>query len=215
MVRRVGGHPHRKRDSREIEIINTWLQVGDRIRCAIQFSHGGRRRLGRPIQVRSGSKEEIEEIRRPLRDPPLANHPMSHRPMWMSNFTKPSSRIFKRRDGQASSFTTLARFMTSWTLSGFLAGAREIYSIIQHDYTPTVTKVAKSLRIRKLIFVDFSLDVLNLLLMRYLRRPSHLDRHASTMRGVNAELVPAQKKPLHLRGERLHSPCRHMTCVHL
>ena len=30
------------------------------------------------------------------------DHPMSHRPPWMSNFTKPSSRIFKRRDWHAS-----------------------------------------------------------------------------------------------------------------
>jgi hypothetical protein len=41
------------------------------------------------------------------------DHPMSHRPLWISNFTKPSSRIFNKRDWQASSFTTLARFMTS------------------------------------------------------------------------------------------------------
>ena len=30
------------------------------------------------------------------------DHPMSHRPPWMSNFTKPSSRIFKRRVWHAS-----------------------------------------------------------------------------------------------------------------
>jgi hypothetical protein len=47
------------------------------------------------------------------RSPQLANHPMSHRPLWISNFTKPSSRIFNSRDWQVSSFTTLARFMTS------------------------------------------------------------------------------------------------------
>jgi hypothetical protein len=41
------------------------------------------------------------------------NHAMIHRPLWMSNFTKFSSRIFNKRDWQASSFTTLARFMTS------------------------------------------------------------------------------------------------------
>lgn len=38
--------------------------------------------------------------------------------------------------------------------------AQDIFSIIQHDYTPTVTKVAKSLRIRKLIFRNYSLDIL-------------------------------------------------------
>jgi hypothetical protein len=38
--------------------------------------------------------------------------------------------------------------------------AQDIFSIIQHDYTPTVTKVAKSLRIRKLIFRNDSLDIL-------------------------------------------------------
>src|SRR5216684_6152598 len=53
---------------------------------------------------------------------------MSHRPLWISNFTKPSSRIFSRRDWQASSFTTLARFMTSWTLSGFSRSALRIFS---------------------------------------------------------------------------------------
>jgi hypothetical protein len=39
--------------------------------------------------------------------------PMSHRPVWISNLTKPSSRIFKRRAWQASAFATLARFMIS------------------------------------------------------------------------------------------------------
>jgi hypothetical protein len=38
--------------------------------------------------------------------------------------------------------------------------AQDIFSIIQHDYTPTVTKAAKSLRIRKLIFRNDSLDIL-------------------------------------------------------
>ena len=42
------------------------------------------------------------------------NHAMIHRPLCMSNFTKPSSRIFNRRDWQASSLTTLARFMTNF-----------------------------------------------------------------------------------------------------
>ena len=42
--------------------------------------------------------------------------------------TKPSSRIFNRRDWQVSSFTTLARFMTSYTLSGFSRSALRIFS---------------------------------------------------------------------------------------
>src|SRR3982074_1147680 len=64
MVRRVRGHLCQKCDSREIEIITTWLEVGDRICCAIQFSHDGRRRLGRLTRVPSGSKDEVEESRR-------------------------------------------------------------------------------------------------------------------------------------------------------
>ena len=56
---------------------------------------------------------------RSLRDCPMLRrdrsegHLMSHRPLWISNFTDPSSRIFKRSDWQASSFAILARFMTS------------------------------------------------------------------------------------------------------
>jgi hypothetical protein len=37
---------------------------------------------------------------------------------------------------------------------------QDIFSIIQHDQTPTATNRAKSLRIRKLIFRNYSLDVL-------------------------------------------------------
>jgi hypothetical protein len=37
--------------------------------------------------------------------------------------------------------------------------AQDIFSIIQHDQTPTVTKRAKSLRIRKLIFRNYSLNI--------------------------------------------------------
>jgi phenylpropionate dioxygenase-like ring-hydroxylating dioxygenase large terminal subunit len=58
----------------------------------------------------------------------FTNYPMSHCPLWISNFTKPSSRIFNRRDWQASSFTTLARFMTSYSLSGFSRSALRIFS---------------------------------------------------------------------------------------
>jgi hypothetical protein len=39
----------------------------------------------------------------------FANHPMSHRPGWISNFTKPSSRILNRKAWQASSFTNDCR----------------------------------------------------------------------------------------------------------
>jgi hypothetical protein len=38
--------------------------------------------------------------------------------------------------------------------------AQDILSIIQHDWSPTVTKRAKSLRIRKLIFRNYSLNIL-------------------------------------------------------
>lgn len=38
--------------------------------------------------------------------------------------------------------------------------AQDILSIIQHDWTPTVTKRAKSLRIRKLIFRYYSLNII-------------------------------------------------------
>src|ERR1700730_10824477 len=65
MVRRVGGHLRRKGDSREIEIVTTWLQVGDRIRGAIQFCHDSGPRLDGPTQVHGGSEEEVKESRRP------------------------------------------------------------------------------------------------------------------------------------------------------
>jgi hypothetical protein len=38
--------------------------------------------------------------------------------------------------------------------------AQDIFSIIQHDWTPSVIKRAKSLGIRKLIFRDYSLNIL-------------------------------------------------------
>src|ERR1700722_11104862 len=63
MVQRVGRHLRRKCDACEIEIIAARLWVGDRIRCAIQFFHGGRCHLGWLTEVRSGSKEEVEESR--------------------------------------------------------------------------------------------------------------------------------------------------------
>src|SRR6266436_4848765 len=46
----------------------------------------------------------------------------------ISNFTAPSSRIFNRRDWQASSFTTLARLMISRTVSAFSRSALRIFS---------------------------------------------------------------------------------------
>jgi hypothetical protein len=53
---------------------------------------------------------------------------MNHRPLWISNFTEPSSRIFNRSDWQDSSFVTLARLMISKTLSGFSRSALRIFS---------------------------------------------------------------------------------------
>ena len=38
--------------------------------------------------------------------------------------------------------------------------AQDIFSIIQHDQIPIVTKRAKSLRIRKLIFRNYPLNIL-------------------------------------------------------
>ena len=38
--------------------------------------------------------------------------------------------------------------------------AQDIFSIIQHDWTPKVGKLAKSLRIRKLVFRNNSLNIL-------------------------------------------------------
>ena len=38
--------------------------------------------------------------------------------------------------------------------------AQDIFSIIRHEQTPTVTKSAKSMRIRKLIFRNYSFDIL-------------------------------------------------------
>src|ERR1700676_2626491 len=53
---------------------------------------------------------------------------MNHRPLWISNFTEPSSRIFNRSDWQDSSWVTLARLMISKTLSGFSRSALRIFS---------------------------------------------------------------------------------------
>jgi hypothetical protein len=56
------------------------------------------------------------------------SYPMNHRPLWISNFTEPSSRILNRSDWQDSSFETLARLMISKTLSGFSRRALRIFS---------------------------------------------------------------------------------------
>jgi hypothetical protein len=45
--------------------------------------------------------------------PGFAGYPMNHLPLWISNFTEPSSRIVNRSDWQDSSFMTLARLMIS------------------------------------------------------------------------------------------------------
>src|SRR5215472_2484950 len=103
---------------------------------------------------------------------------MSHRPLWISNFTKPSSRIFNRRDWQVSSFTTLARFMISYTLSGFSRSALRIFSrsFSTTRLLPSSSR-AKSLRIRKLIFRNDSLDILRLALDTVSKTSICLDGH--------------------------------------
>jgi hypothetical protein len=53
---------------------------------------------------------------------------MNHRPLWISNFIEPSSRILNSRDWQDSSFEILARLMISKTLSGFSRSALRIFS---------------------------------------------------------------------------------------
>jgi hypothetical protein len=55
-------------------------------------------------------------------------HTMDHCPLWISNFTTPSSRIFNSRAWQASSLTMLARFFISKALSGFSRSALRICS---------------------------------------------------------------------------------------
>ena len=55
--------------------------------------------------------------------------------------------------------------------------AQDIFSIIQHVWTPTVTKRAKSLRIRKLIFRNDSLDILRLALDAVSKASICLDGH--------------------------------------
>jgi hypothetical protein len=55
---------------------------------------------------------------------------------------------------------------------------QDILSIIQHDQTPTVTNRAKSLRIPKLIFRNYSLDVLRLALDAVSKASIRLDGHA-------------------------------------
>jgi hypothetical protein len=54
---------------------------------------------------------------------------------------------------------------------------QDIFSIIQHDLAPTVIKRAKSLRIRKLIFRNDSLDFLRLALDAVSKTSICLDGH--------------------------------------
>ena len=54
---------------------------------------------------------------------------------------------------------------------------QDIFSIIQHDLAPTVIKRAKSLRIRKLIFRNDSLDIFRLALDAVSKTSICLDRH--------------------------------------
>jgi hypothetical protein len=53
---------------------------------------------------------------------------MNHRPLWISNFIKPSSLILNSSNWQDSSFEILARLMTSKALSGFSRSALRIFS---------------------------------------------------------------------------------------
>jgi hypothetical protein len=59
----------------------------------------------------------------------------------------------------------------------FAKRIQNIFSIIQHDQTPTVIKRAKSLRIGKLIFRDYSLDILWLTLDAISKTSICLDGH--------------------------------------
>jgi hypothetical protein len=59
----------------------------------------------------------------------------------------------------------------------FAERIQNIFSIIQHDQTPTVIKRAKSLRIRKLIFGNYPLDILRLTLDAISKSSICLDGH--------------------------------------
>jgi hypothetical protein len=54
---------------------------------------------------------------------------------------------------------------------------QDIFSIIQHVQTPAITKPAKSLRIRKLIFRNYSLDILRFALDAVSKASVCLNRH--------------------------------------
>ena len=93
---------------------------------------------------------------------------------------------------------------------------QDIFSIIQHDQTPTVTKRAKSLRIRKLIFRNYSLDVLRLALDAVSKASIRLDGHALND-SVNHWWINLRHDLVDLGagGERPHSAYRHVTCIYL
>jgi hypothetical protein len=59
----------------------------------------------------------------------------------------------------------------------FAERIQNIFSIIQHDQAPAIIKPAKSLRIGKLIFRDYSLDILRLALDAISKTPICLDGH--------------------------------------
>jgi hypothetical protein len=54
---------------------------------------------------------------------------------------------------------------------------QDILSITQHDWTPTVIKRVKSLRVRKLIFRNYPLDILRLALDAISKTSIGLDGH--------------------------------------
>src|SRR5258708_7549544 len=47
------------------------------------------------------SRLDHDRWRKAPRSNSVSDYPMSHSPLWMSNFTRPSSRIFRSRDWQA------------------------------------------------------------------------------------------------------------------
>jgi hypothetical protein len=54
---------------------------------------------------------------------------------------------------------------------------QDIFSIIQHGWTPTIIKRGKSLRVRKLIFRNYPLDILQLALDAVSKTAICLDGH--------------------------------------
>jgi hypothetical protein len=62
---------------------------------------------------------------------------MDHRPLGISNFIEPSSRILNGGDWQDSSFETLARLMISKNFKWLLAeGTQNIFSLTHKPFAP-------------------------------------------------------------------------------